>query len=143
MVSLGHVHIKVSDIKRSEKFYTELFGFKVSERVGNEYIFLTLGKNHHELALKNVGKNAPLPKNNSIGLYHFALEVKNEKQLADIYKKLKEKNIIVELVDHGISKALYLEDPDGNGVEVYIDTRHIRKKCYGKTELLNPEDLLR
>ena len=141
MIILGHIHLKVRNLKRAEKFYTELFGFKVNERVGS-YIFLTFGKKHHDLALQEVGENAPQPEEYAVGLYHFALELDNRKQLALLYKKLGENKIPVSPVDHGISEALYFEDPDGNGIEVYVDTRHKAKKWGGKTRLLDTEKLI-
>lgn len=142
MVKLGHVHIKVSDLKRVEKFYTELFGFKVAERVGDEYVFLTLGEQHHDLAMRNMGEDAPRPDKKGIGLYHFAFEVKDRKELAEIYKRLKDKNIVIKATDHGISEAIYFDDPDGNGVEVYLDTRFKRKTWEGKSSVFDVDELL-
>src|SRR3989338_3891080 len=109
MAKLGHVHIKVRNLDRAEKFYTGLLGFKVTEKVNDDYLFLTLGKAHHNLALQNVGENVELPKQNQVGLYHFAIELKDEKDLARMYKKLIDSKIKVSAVDHGISRSLYLE----------------------------------
>src|SRR3989344_5456174 len=97
---IGHVHLRISDMKRSKGFYTKLLGFKLTETVGN-YAFLTFGKKHHDLALQEI-KNAKKPSPNSIGLYHFAIELKNIKELAELYFKLKENGINVSPVDHGI-----------------------------------------
>ncbi|MBI2135755.1 VOC family protein [Candidatus Woesearchaeota archaeon] len=144
MAKLGHVHIKVRNLKRAEKFYTELLGFNITEKVSDDYSFLTLGKSHHDLALQNAGENAELPKQNQVGLYHFAVELKNERELAKIYKKLIDNKIKVSAVDHGISKSLYLEDPDGNGIEIYIDTRKQSKiQWTGRTTLLDTNKLLK
>jgi len=137
LLGIGHVHIKVSDLKKAEKFYTKLIGFKVNERVNN-YLFLTLGKRHHDLALQEV-IDAKKPSENSIGLYHFAIEAKDLKELAKLYFKLKKEKIDVSPIDHGISKSLYFSDPDGNGIEVYVDTREIRKRWVGFTEVISED----
>ena len=135
LLGIGHVHLKVSDLKKAEKFYTKLLGFKVNERV-NGYIFLTLGKMHHDLALQEIGHNAKKPTEKTVGLYHFAIEAKNIKELAKLYFKLKKEKIDVSPIDHGISKTLYFSDPDGNGIEVYVDTRHTRKKWNGLSKII-------
>ncbi|MCH8003816.1 MAG: VOC family protein [Nanoarchaeota archaeon] len=137
LLGIGHVHLKVSDLKKAEKFYTKLLGFKVNERVNN-YLFLTLGKKHHDLALQEV-VNAKKPSENNIGLYHFAIEAKNLKELVKLYFKLKKEKIDVSPIDHGISKTLYFSDPDGNGIEIYVDTRNIRKKWKGLSKII-PEN---
>ncbi len=134
MMKIGHVHIKVSNIENAENFY-KILGFKVSERVGN-YLFLTFGKAHHDLALQEI-KNARKPLPDMTGLYHFAIELKSLKQLADIYFKLKNQGIPFTPIDHGISKTIYLSDPDGNGIELYVDTRHERKKWKGISSLID------
>lgn len=134
LLGIGHVHLKVSDLKKAEEFYTKLLGFKVNERVNN-YIFLTFGKKHHDLALQEV-VNAKKPTENSIGLYHFAIEAKNMRELAKLYFRLKKRGISVSPVDHGISKTLYFSDPDGNGIEVYVDTRYIRKEWKGLSKII-------
>lgn len=133
-MKLGHVHIKVSDLKRAVEFYTKLLGFKVTERVGNHYVFLTFGKAHHDLALQNVGPDAPKPEPHTIGLYHAAYELESEDELKRLYEKLNQAKTEVYPVDHGISKALYFSDPDGNGIEVYVDTRQWRNLWRGQDE---------
>jgi len=138
MLGIGHIHLKVSDLKRAEEFYTKL-GFKANERV-NGYLFLTLGKKHHDLALQEL-VNAKKPTQDTIGLYHFAIEAKNLKELAKLYFKLKKYGISVSPIDHGISKTLYFSDPDGNGIEVYIDTRKIRKKWKGFSKIIPEYEL--
>ena len=139
LLNIGHVHLKVSDLKKAEEFYTKLLGFKVNERA-NGYIFLTLGKRHHDLALQEI-ENAKKPTEDTIGLYHFAIEAKNIGELAKLYFKLKQEDINVSPIDHGISKALYFSDPDGNGIEVYVDTRHIRKNWKGLSKLIPEYEL--
>ncbi|MBI3260887.1 VOC family protein [Candidatus Berkelbacteria bacterium] len=136
-MKLGHVHIKVRDIKRAEEFYTKLLGFRVTERFEDQYVFLAFDKAHHDLALKNVGPDASMPPHDSIGLYHFALEVASENELKILYKKLKQNGVPLTPVDHGISKAFYFSDPDGNGIEVYVDTRHKRTAWGGKEGILD------
>ena len=134
MPKIGHVHIKVSNLKKSEEFYAKIFGLKISEKVGN-YLFLTFGKEHHDLALQEI-KGAEHPSENMVGLYHFAVEFENLKGLAKIYFKLKKENVEFTPIDHGISKTIYLADPDGNGIEVYVDTRKERKEWHGMSVLI-------
>ena len=134
LLCIGHVHLKVSDLKKVLGFYKEMLGFKVSERV-NGYVFLTLGKKHHDLALQELA-NVRKPSENSIGLYHFAIELKNVKDLAKLYFKLKNGRVNLTSIDQGISKCIYFSDPEGNGIEVYVDTRHNRKKWKGLSKII-------
>ena len=92
MPKIGHVHLKVSNLKRAEEFYTKVFGLKVSERIAN-YLFLTYGKEHHDLALQEI-RNAKQPSEDMTGLYHFAIKLENLKQLANIYFKFKKLKIL-------------------------------------------------
>ena len=140
MMGIGHVHLKVPDLKRAEEFYTKLLGFKINERV-NGYLFLALGKKHHDLALQDIGSSAKKPTQDTIGLYHFAIEAKNIKELAKLYFKLNRAGIDISPIDHGISKTLYFSDPDGNGIEVYVDTRKIRKKWKGFSKIIPESEL--
>jgi len=133
---IGHVHLKVSNLRTSEKFYVGLLGFKVSERVAS-YLFLTFGAEHHDLALQEIPDAINQPEN-SVGLYHFAIEVDVVKDLVQIYSKLKKAGVPT---DHGISKALYFSDPDGNGIEVYVDTRNEKKNWEGFSRPLDMEKL--
>lgn len=139
-LGIGHVHLKVSDLKKAENFYIGIFGFKVAEHAGN-YTFLTFGKKHHDLALQEV-KNTKKPAENSVGLYHFAIEAKNMQEFAGLYFKLKNNGIEASPIDHGISKAIYFSDPDGNGIEVYVDTTQLRKKWQGFSSII-PEEILK
>ena len=140
LLGIGHVHLKVSNLKRAEEFYTKLLGFKVNERL-NGYLFLTLGKKHHDLALQDIGIDAKKPTEDTIGLYHYSIEAKNIKELAKLYFKLKQEGVSVSSIDHGISKALYFSDPDGNGIEVYVDTRNIRKNWKGLSKVIPENEL--
>jgi len=139
---VGHVHLKIADLKRSVKFYTEVLGFRVTERVAN-FVFLTLSNRHHDLALQEVGPRAPRPMPHAIGLFHVAFELPDLPALADAYIKLREANVpITGAVDYGISKTLYFSDPDGNGLELYVDTRRERSKWGGLSQPLDIEALL-
>jgi catechol 2,3-dioxygenase len=120
-VHLGHVHLKVRDVERALEFYQGVLELDVSERVGN-YAFLTFGEHHHDVALQGVGENAPGP-GRGVGLYHAAFEVDTPARLRKVYERLREGGVTVSPVDHGISKAVYFDDPDGNRLEVYVDTR--------------------
>lgn len=137
MAKIGHVHLKVSDFKKAEEFY-KILGLKVSERVHN-YLFMTFGKEHHDLALQEI-PDAEYPSENMTGLYHFAIELENLKQLAEIYFKLKKHKISITPIDHGISKTIYLSDPDKNGIEIYVDTRDKRKKWQGMSRFIKEEE---
>lgn len=129
---VGHVHLKVRDVDRAVDFYGSVLGLDVTERHG-QFAFLTFGDRHHDVALQGVGEDATAAGGGvsedatalggGVGLYHTAFEVETESALAAVYERLVERDVSVSPVDHGISKALYFDDPDGNGVEVYLDTR--------------------
>jgi len=120
---IGHAHLKVRDLRRSIDFYTRFLGLEVTEVVGNHYAFLTSGACHHEIALQNVGPDAPHPPARGTGLYHVAFEVPDKRSFALAYHAIHEAEIPVVAVDHYISWAMYFDDPDGNGLEIYCDTR--------------------
>ncbi|MBC8100101.1 MAG: VOC family protein [Armatimonadetes bacterium] len=121
---IGHVHLKVRDLARSVAFYTRTFNLKIVETVAN-YAFLTGGDMHHEIALQALGSGAPIPSRGAVGLYHIAFEVPDARAFALAYQLLKGDGVPVGAVDHGISWAMYFPDPDGNGLEIYWDTRHL------------------
>jgi catechol 2,3-dioxygenase len=127
--TLGHVHLKIRNLERSIGFYTQVLGLKLTERVGR-YAFLTYGDRHHELAIHEVGDDAPLPDRKAVGLYHFAIELPDARALKALYRRLEVAHVAAKPVDHGISKVLYFSDPDGNGVEAYIDTRAINNRFH-------------
>ncbi|NDC36511.1 MAG: biphenyl-2,3-diol 1,2-dioxygenase [Proteobacteria bacterium] len=120
---IGHVHLKVRNLDRAVAFYSALLGAKVTERLGQHYAFLTMGEAHHELALQALGDDAKSPPPHAVGLYHSAFEVASQGELAAAIERLKALGSRCDLVDHGISWALYTADPDGNGVEIYLDRR--------------------
>ncbi len=139
---LGHVHIKVNNLKKAEEFYTKILGLKITEKINDEFVFLSLGKHHHDVALMHV-KNAPHPPEFSTGLFHFAFEVKSMKEFANFYKIFKLHKLPISTVDYGISKAMYTEDPSKNIVEIYVDTRNENKLWKGKSSLLMEEEILK
>jgi catechol 2,3-dioxygenase len=121
---IGHAHLKVRDLDRATAFYTQFFSLEIVERVGDAYVFLSGGEFHHEIALQNVGVDAPLASRNSTGLYHVAFEVPDKISFARAYHALTAAGIKVATVDHCISWAMYFDDPDGNGLEIYWDARN-------------------
>jgi catechol 2,3-dioxygenase len=121
---IGHAHLKVRDLKRAIAFYTEALGLEITEVVGEQYAFLTDGEMHHAIALQSVGENAPSPTRESTGLYHIAFEVPDKPSFARALVQLQRAGISVGTVDHLISWAMYFTDPDGNGIEIYVDTRN-------------------
>lgn len=118
--ALGHVHLVVSDLDRAIEFYTGLLALSVTERQAN-YAFLSFGDRHHDLALQARPEASPPP--TSRGLYHVAFELDGPGELRECYEWLQNRDIGVQPVDHGISKSLYFDDRDDNGVELYLDTR--------------------
>ncbi len=120
---IGHVHLKVRDLDRAVAFYTRFLNLRETERVGEQYAFLTGGTLHHEVALQYVGSAAPTPPARSTGLYHTAFEVPSVRAFAEAYLALTQEGVPVGTVDHRISWAMYFDDPDGNGLEIYWDTR--------------------
>lgn len=121
---IGHVHLKVRDLERSVAFYRRVLGLEVTERAGSGFAFLSGGDAHHELALQEVGEGAGSPPRRSVGLYHTAWEVPDRETFADAREALSEAGVSARAVDHGISWALYFRDPDGQGVEIYLDRRN-------------------
>ncbi len=135
---LGHVHLKVRDIERSVAFYTDVLGLAVEERHGR-YAFLAYGDHHHDVALQAV-QSEPPEQTAGVGLYHAAFEVEDADALEATYRRLAARGVDVSPVDHDISRALYFDDPSGNGLEVYLDTRerNDRDTWRGKNEPFDP-----
>lgn len=142
---LGHAHLKVRDLDRSVAFYTAVLGLSVTEIVAHRYAFLSGGPQHHELALQALGPNAPHPSPGTTGLYHVAFEVPDKPAFGRAYRRLAAEGVAVNLVDHFISWAMYFADPDGNGLEIYVDTRRERggrAVWRGESRPLQPEAVL-
>ena len=122
-VRIGHVHLKVADLERALGFYHGVLGFEITQRMGSQAVFLSAGGYHHHIALntwESRGGSPPPP--GSTGLYHLAILYPGRPQLADALRKLAAAGISLDgASDHGVSEALYLRDPDQNGVELYWD----------------------
>jgi catechol 2,3-dioxygenase len=120
---IGHVHLKVSDLERSVKFYRDVLGFDVTTRMGRQAAFLSAGGYHHHIGL-NTWESAggSPPPSGSTGLYHLAILLPDRRELARTLRRiLDNKWPIGGAGDHGVSEAIYLADPDGNGIELYVD----------------------
>ncbi len=120
---IGHAHLKVRDLDRAVAFYQRFLNLTVTEHVASRYAFLTGGEAHHEIALQEIGPDAEPPPPTSVGLYHVAFEVPDRASLARAYRALMRAGVVASPVDHRIAWALYFRDPDGNGLELYCDTR--------------------
>lgn len=120
---IGHVHLKVADLERSLAFYCDLLGFQLTTTYGKQAAFISAGGYHHHIGLNTwQSKGAPPAAKQGIGLFHTAILYPNRKDLALILRRLIEhKWELTGAADHGVSEALYLDDPDGNGVELYWD----------------------
>src|SRR5690606_901935 len=120
---IGHVHLKVADINRSLQFYRNLLGFEVQQFYGDQAVFISAGGYHHHIGLNTWhSKNAGPAPVRAAGLYHLAILYPERKDLAVILKRLLEADYpLTGASDHGVSEALYMNDPDGNGVELYWD----------------------
>ena len=120
--SLGHLVLKVRDLNRSEKFYTQILGLQVMGRLNNKMVFLSAGEKHHDLALFKLQGDAVDAQKMQVGLLHFAWELETLSDLKQAYSFLKKEGIPIQnAIEHGISKGIYFLDPDGNEVEVYCD----------------------
>lgn len=120
---IGHVHLKVSDITRSLEFYCGLLGFELVTMYGTDAAFISAGGYHHHIGLNTwYSRGRPAAPVHSVGLFHTAILYPTRKDLAVIYDRLTKANHpFTGASDHGVSEALYLDDPDGNGVELYWD----------------------
>lgn len=120
---IGHIHLKVADLERSLKFYRDLLGFEVQQLFGDSAAFISAGGYHHHIGLNTWhSKNAGPAPVRAAGLYHTAILYPTRKDLGIVLKRLVEaKYPLTGASDHGVSEAIYLDDPDGNGVELYWD----------------------
>ena len=150
-VQIGHVHLTVSDLERSLTFYRDLLGFEITARYGDSAVFLSAGGYHHHIALNTwAGKGATRAPAGHTGLYHAAILFPNRTELAITLQKLMDaKYPLTGASDHGVSEAIYLNDPDGNGIELYADRPravwniNVDGSIEMKTEPLDILDLLR
>ena len=122
-VRIGHVHLKVSDLDRALHFYRDILGFELTQRYGSQAAFLSAGGYHHHIGLntwESLDGTPPPP--GSTGLYHLAIVYPTRAELADALRRVLQARLPLEgASDHGVSEAIYLRDPDGNGVELYWD----------------------
>jgi catechol 2,3-dioxygenase len=122
-VRMGHVHLTVSNLEHALEFYRDALGFEITQRYGTSAVFLSAGGYHHHIALNTwAGEGAAQPPPGRTGLYHFAILYPSRLELARAFKRLFDHGVAIEgASDHGVSEAIYLRDPDGNGVELYRD----------------------
>jgi catechol 2,3-dioxygenase len=120
---IGHVHLKVADLDRAIAFYRDVLGFELTARLGSQAAFLSAGGYHHHIGLNTwQSRGGPPPSFGSTGLYHFAIRYPSRVALARALRRLIDKGHPLDgASDHAVSEALYLQDPDGNGVELYWD----------------------
>lgn len=119
---IGHVHLKVADLDRAVAFYTEVLGFEVQTRMGDDAAFLSAGGYHHHIGLNTwESKGGSPPPRGTTGLYHFAIRYPTRAALARAVRSVLDAGIRIGASDHGVSEAVYLEDPDRNGIELYCD----------------------
>jgi catechol 2,3-dioxygenase len=122
-VDVGHVHLKVADVDRALDFYSGVLGFELMQRYGDDAAFISAGGYHHHIGLNSwESKGGPPAPRGTTGLYHTAIRYPTRRALADALKRLIDAGVpLTGASDHGVSEALYLDDPDGNGVELYWD----------------------
>lgn len=122
-VQIGHVHLKVADLERALAFYCGVLGFELMQRMGPSAAFISAGGYHHHIGLNTwESREGPPPPPGTTGLYHLAIRYPDRRTLADGLRRLAAARIPLEgASDHGVSEALYLRDPDDNGVELYWD----------------------
>lgn len=122
-VRIGHIHLKVADLGRAIRFYHDILGFQITQRMGRSAAFLSAGGYHHHIGLNTWESAAgPAPAPGTTGLHHVAILYPTRAALADALRRLIAARIPLDgAADHGVSEALYLRDPDGNGVELYTD----------------------
>lgn len=149
-VKIGHVHLTVADLERSLAFYRDILGFEITTQYGDSAVFLSAGGYHHHIGLNTwAGKGVTPPPSGHTGLYHFAILFPTRRELAKVFKRLLDANYpITGASDHGVSEAIYLEDPDKIGVELYCDRpetdwARIDGKLTMTTQPLDLKDLLK
>ncbi len=122
-VHIGHVHLKVANLQRALDFYCGVLGFELTQRYGDEAAFVSAGGYHHHIGLNTwESRDGSPPPKGTTGFYHFAILYPTRVTLAEALRRLMQANIsLAGASDHGVSEALYLSDPDGNGIELYWD----------------------
>ncbi len=148
---VGHVHLKVADLERAIRFYTEVLGFELTQRMGDQAALLGAGGYHHHVGLNTwESQGGSPPPAGSTGLYHVAFRYPTRAALATAYRRLLSHSVPLDgASDHGVSEALYLRDPDQNGIELYLDRpvedwpRDAEGKLAMFSRRLDLEDLLR
>lgn len=122
-VDIGHVHLKVAELERAVSFYCDVLGFELTQRYGDSAAFVSAGGYHHHIGLNTWhSRGGGPPPRNATGLYHFAIRYPDRRTLADAAQRLQRAGVVLDgASDHGVSEALYLHDPDGNGIELYRD----------------------
>ena len=122
-VDIGHVHLKVADLERAIGFYRDVLGFDLMQQVGDQAAFLSAGGYHHHIGLNTwESKGGSPPPRGTTGLYHVAIRYPTRAGLADALKRIVDNRVPISgASDHGVSEAIYVHDPDGNGIELYHD----------------------
>ncbi|WP_152044611.1 VOC family protein [Aureimonas psammosilenae] len=122
-VSIGHVHLKVADLERAIDFYCGVLGFALTERLGKQAAFVSAGGYHHHIGLNTwESEGGAPPPRGSTGLYHVAILYPDHASLADALRRVLQAGVELQgASDHGVSEAIYFSDPDGNGIEIYVD----------------------
>jgi catechol 2,3-dioxygenase len=139
------VHLKVRDLDQAIAFYVRFLGMELIERTGKTYAFLTNNHSHHVIALQNVGAGAPRSAPEATGLFCVSFEVPDQYTFAKMYQKLTAAGIRVSLTDHLINWGMYFQDPDGNGIDIYWDTRELPGRSHlwqGRDLPIDPEKIL-
>lgn len=148
---IGHVHLKVADLERALEFYRDLLGFELTQLYGEQAAFVSAGGYHHHIGLNTWhSEGAPPAPLHSVGLYHTAIVYPTRRDLAVIFDRLRLVQYpLTGASDHGVSEAIYLNDPDGNGVELYWDRpreqwpKNPDGSIHMYTKALDLDDLLR